>query len=105
MLIEDLVEKPHPEQAPSNLAIAGTYVLTPAIFDCIDHTAPGLNGEVQLTDALRLLRKREEIYGWRFEGKTVRHRGHAGLAEDPMRARLGQSHLRPRARVSIWSNC
>jgi UTP--glucose-1-phosphate uridylyltransferase len=69
VLIDDLVEKPHPELAPSNLAIAGTYVLTPAIFDCIDHTTPGLNGEVQLTDALRLLRKREEIYGWRFEGK------------------------------------
>jgi UTP--glucose-1-phosphate uridylyltransferase len=43
--------------------------LTPAIFDCIDHTPSGLNGEVQLTDALRLLRKREEIYGWLFEGK------------------------------------
>jgi UTP--glucose-1-phosphate uridylyltransferase len=69
ILIDDLVEKPHPDLAPSNLAIAGTYILTPAIFDCIDQTPSGLNGEVQLTDALRLLRRREEIYGWRFEGK------------------------------------
>jgi UTP--glucose-1-phosphate uridylyltransferase len=68
-LIDELVEKPLPELAPSNLAIAGTYVLTPEIFDCIERTPPGLNGEVQLTDALRLLRKKEDIYGWRFEGK------------------------------------
>ncbi|HSV42369.1 MAG TPA: sugar phosphate nucleotidyltransferase, partial [Methanomassiliicoccales archaeon] len=68
-LIDELVEKPLPELAPSNLAIAGTYVLTPAIFECIERTPPGLNGEIQLTDALRLLRKKEEIYGWRFEGK------------------------------------
>jgi len=68
-LIDELVEKPLPELAPSNLAIAGTYLLTPAIFECIERTPPGLNGEVQLTDALRLLRKKEEIYGWRFEGK------------------------------------
>jgi UTP--glucose-1-phosphate uridylyltransferase len=68
-LIDDLVEKPLPELAPSNLAIAGTYVLTPEIFDCIERTPPGLNGEVQLTDALRLLRKQQDIYGWRFEGK------------------------------------
>jgi UTP--glucose-1-phosphate uridylyltransferase len=68
-LIEDLVEKPLPELAPSNLAIAGTYLLTPEIFECIERTPPGLNGEIQLTDALRLLRKKQDIYGWRFEGK------------------------------------
>jgi len=67
--IDDLVEKPLPELAPSNMAIAGTYLLTPAIFDCLERTPPGLNGEVQLTDALRLLSKQEDIYGWRFEGK------------------------------------
>lgn len=67
--IDDLVEKPLPELAPSNMAIAGTYLLTPAIFDCLERTPPGLNGEIQLTDALRLLRKQEDIYGWRFEGK------------------------------------
>ncbi|MEM0449416.1 MAG: UTP--glucose-1-phosphate uridylyltransferase GalU [Methanomassiliicoccales archaeon] len=68
MEISDLVEKPSLEQAPSNIAIAGTYILTPSIFDCISRTEPGLNGEVQLTDALRLLLNREKIYGLMIEG-------------------------------------
>ncbi|MFA5313971.1 MAG: UTP--glucose-1-phosphate uridylyltransferase GalU [Methanomassiliicoccales archaeon] len=68
-LLDDLVEKPSPDQAPSNLAIAGTYLLTPDIFEAIEMTPPGLNGEIQLTDALKILLKKEDIYGWRFEGK------------------------------------
>jgi UTP--glucose-1-phosphate uridylyltransferase len=67
-LIEDLVEKPKPEKAPSNMGITGTYILTSGIFDCIDQTPPGTNGEIQLTDALRILRKKEKIYGYWFEG-------------------------------------
>jgi UTP--glucose-1-phosphate uridylyltransferase len=67
--INELVEKPSPENAPSNLGITGTYVLTPQIFDCIEDTVPGVNGEVQLTDALRLLRQKETIFGYRFEGR------------------------------------
>jgi UTP--glucose-1-phosphate uridylyltransferase len=53
--VRGLVEKPSPEQAPSRLAIAARYVLTPKIFECIERTVPGKGGEVQLTDALRLL--------------------------------------------------
>lgn len=53
--IEDLVEKPSPEEAPSNLAIAGRYVLSPAIFDMIRRVEPDRRGEIQLTDALRML--------------------------------------------------
>src|SRR5258706_7642543 len=53
--IRDLVEKPKPENAPSNLAITGRYVLPSAIFDCLERTKPGAGGEIQLTDALRLL--------------------------------------------------
>jgi UTP--glucose-1-phosphate uridylyltransferase len=60
--LDTLVEKPSPESAPSRLAIAARYVLTPAIFDCLDQTAPGKGGEVQLTDALRLLLNREPIH-------------------------------------------
>ena len=66
--IVDLVEKPSPEQAPSNLAVLGRYVLTPAIFDCLEQTKPGLGGEIQLTDALRLLLEREEIYALEATG-------------------------------------
>jgi len=62
--IEDLVEKPAPGQAPSNLAIAGRYLFTPIIFDAIRHTKPDKRGEVQLTDAMRVLRGR----GYRIMG-------------------------------------
>lgn len=67
--IKDLVEKPKPEDAPSDLGILGRYVLTPEIFEAIEHTNPGKNGEIQLTDALRLLRKDEMMYAYAFEGK------------------------------------
>jgi UTP--glucose-1-phosphate uridylyltransferase len=61
--LDTLVEKPSPQEAPSRFAIAARYVLTPAIFDCLDATPPGKGGEVQLTDALRLLLKREPVHG------------------------------------------
>lgn len=65
--INELVEKPPAEEAPSNLAIMGRYVLTPDIFDKIDETEPGVGGEIQLTDALQKL---DSIYGVAFQGKT-----------------------------------
>ena len=68
-LVDDFVEKPAPEDAPSNLVIAGRYVLTPEIFDCIDRTSPGKNDEIQLTDAMELLLKERAMYGLRFEGR------------------------------------
>ncbi|MGQ9582482.1 MAG: UTP--glucose-1-phosphate uridylyltransferase GalU [Thermoplasmatota archaeon] len=64
-----LVEKPGRSEAPSDLAIMGRYVLTPAIFDCLERTAPGRAGEVQLTDALHLLLERERVLGVEFEGR------------------------------------
>ena len=65
--INDLVEKPKASQAPSNLAITGRYVLTADIFDKINQTEPGFNGEVQLTDAMSKL---DELYGVKFTGKV-----------------------------------
>ena len=56
-----LVEKPAPEEAPSDLAILGSYLLTPAIFDALRRTEPGWNGEVQLTDALRIVAEEEGL--------------------------------------------
>ena len=67
-LIRDFVEKPEIDKAPSNLAIAGRYILTPDIFDHIDSTKPGINGEIQLTDAMKLLLKSKHAYGLRFNG-------------------------------------
>jgi UTP--glucose-1-phosphate uridylyltransferase len=67
-LIDDLIEKPRPEQAPSNLAIAARYALSPEIFQYIERTTPGKNGEIQLTDAMRLMLKDRAMYGCVFEG-------------------------------------
>jgi UTP--glucose-1-phosphate uridylyltransferase len=65
--VTNLVEKPAQEDAPSNMAIIGRYVLTPAIFDAIAHTQPGIGGEIQLTDALRNLR--EDVLAVIYQGK------------------------------------
>jgi len=67
--IDDMVEKPEPRKAPSNLAIIGRYILTPAIFHELARTPRGAGGEIQLTDALRRLLSKEPIYGFLFEGK------------------------------------
>jgi UTP--glucose-1-phosphate uridylyltransferase len=67
--VRSLVEKPNFADAPSNLAIVGRYVLTPAIFELLESVTPGSGGELQLTDGLRALLKKEKIYGFTFEGK------------------------------------
>jgi len=67
--VETMVEKPDPEDAPSNLAIIGRYILTPDIFDVISETAPGVGGEVQLTDALQAMAKQGKVIAYRFKGK------------------------------------
>lgn len=67
--VRNLVEKPRPEEAPSNLGIAGRYILTPDIFDCIRETKPGIGGEIQLTDALGLLLQRQKVYAYEIKGK------------------------------------
>jgi len=69
--VRDLVEKPLPSEAPSNFAIIGRYILTPEIFTALEQTKPGKGGEIQLTDALRLLMEKQPIYAYEFEG--VRH--------------------------------
>jgi len=67
--VQNLVEKPKADDAPSNLAIIGRYVLTPAIFEMLESTSLGAGGELQLTDGLKELLKKEKIYGYTFEGK------------------------------------
>ncbi len=66
--IKDMVEKPKYEDAPSDLAIIGRYILTPDIFDEIEHTQPGAGGEIQITDAMRALLKKRPFYAVRFDG-------------------------------------
>jgi UTP--glucose-1-phosphate uridylyltransferase len=64
--ILDIVEKPDPEDAPSNLAVMGRYVFTPEIFDALELVKPGKGGEIQLTDAIKLLLGTEDVYGYTF---------------------------------------
>jgi len=68
-LLEDMVEKPSPSKAPSNLGAIGRYVFTPDIFDCLKDTHAGVGGEIQLTDAIRLMRKKTDIYALCFKGE------------------------------------
>lgn len=67
--VKNLVEKPSKENAPSNVAILGRYIITPEIFDILRETEPGSGGEIQLTDALRTLGKNQPMYAYNFEGK------------------------------------
>jgi len=67
--INSLVEKPDPENAPSNMAIIGRYILTPDIFDILAKIKPGKGGEIQLTDAISVLLQKRPVYGYLFEGK------------------------------------
>ncbi|MDD2480978.1 MAG: UTP--glucose-1-phosphate uridylyltransferase GalU [Lutispora sp.] len=68
-LVNDLVEKPSIDNAPSNIAIIGRYIITPDIFEILEHIEPDSEGEIQLTDALIDLRKKQPIYAYNFEGK------------------------------------
>ncbi|MBU3099405.1 MULTISPECIES: UTP--glucose-1-phosphate uridylyltransferase GalU [Clostridium] len=67
--VNNLVEKPDVNVAPSNLAILGRYIITPEIFDILDNTSPGKGGEIQLTDALKTLISRQDMYAYVFEGR------------------------------------
>ena len=67
--VADMVEKPSPKEAPSNIAILGRYVITPQIFDILENQKPGVNGEIQLTDALKTLSQAQGMYAYEFDGK------------------------------------
>jgi len=67
--VNDMVEKPKPEDAPSNMAIIGRYILTPEIFSYLEKTPPGANGEVQITDALKALAQDRQVLAVKFKGQ------------------------------------
>ena len=68
-LLEDIVEKPSVQDAPSNLGAIGRYLFTPEIFDCLHDVVPGIGGEIQLTDAVKLLLKKQHVYAYNYLGK------------------------------------
>ena len=89
--VNDLVEKPLPEEAPSELAVIGRYLLTPRIFEMLRATKPGAGGEIQLTDGLRALLKHEPVYAYRFRG----HRYDAGDKLEYLMATVDLALQRP----------
>lgn len=96
--VQNMVEKPRLEEAPSNLAIIGRYILTPAIFEVLDRTPLGTGGELQLTDAMRLLLKQEKIYGYRYEGKRHDAGDKLGFLKATVEFALKRSELGPQFR-------
>ncbi|WP_263368044.1 UTP--glucose-1-phosphate uridylyltransferase GalU [Edaphobacter bradus] len=69
LAVKDMVEKPRPEEAPSQNAIIGRYILTPRIFEMLERITPGAGGELQLTDGIKALLQHEKVYGFSYEGK------------------------------------
>lgn len=93
--IEDIIEKPSKKEAPSDIATIGRYVFTPKIFECLEKIGPGVGGEIQLTDAIKLLLSSEPVYAYQFSGR----RYDIGTKEDWIKATielaLQRSDLQP----------
>ncbi len=92
--IEDIIEKPSLEEAPSNIGTVGRYVLTPEIFNCIKETPPGKGNEIQLTDAIRMLKEEEDVYGYTFKGKRYDAGDKAGYVKAIIDFALGREDLK-----------
>jgi UTP--glucose-1-phosphate uridylyltransferase len=92
--VKDLVEKPKMEEAPSNIAILGRYIITPKIFDIIENTKPGKGGEIQLTDALKVLMRNEAMYAYSFEGRRYDVGDKLGFLEATVEYALKREELR-----------
>lgn len=93
--IKDLIEKPALAKAPSELAILGRYIITPAIFEILENTSPGKGGEIQLTDALKSLLAEEAVYGYDFEGKRYDVGNKMGFLKTTVELALAREDLGP----------
>ncbi|MGB3392009.1 MAG: UTP--glucose-1-phosphate uridylyltransferase GalU [Stenotrophomonas sp.] len=96
--ITQIVEKPKPEEAPSDLAVVGRYVLSPKIFELLEATGAGAGGEIQLTDAIARLLESEPVDAYRFEGTRFDCGTHLGLVEATIRFALENEKLAAPAR-------
>lgn len=92
--VKDLVEKPNTEEAPSNVAILGRYIITPEIFNILENTKPGKGGEIQLTDALKTLIGTEAMYAYNFEGKRYDVGDKLGFLQATIEFALKKDELR-----------
>ncbi len=92
--VRNLIEKPAVDEAPSNIAILGRYIISPAIFDILENTAPGSGGEIQLTDALRELALKEKMYAYAFSGRRYDVGDKQGFLEATVEFALRRAELR-----------
>ena len=88
-----VVEKPPVDEAPSNLAITGPYVLTPAVFDALERAKPGAGGEVQLTDAIAAVARQEPVFAYRYEGRRYDCGTPLGLLKASVEAALTREDI------------
>ena len=94
--VKDLVEKPAVDEAPSNVAILGRYIITPQIFEILENTEPGKGGEIQLTDALKTLISQEAMYAYNFEGRRYEVGDKLGFLQATIEFALKKEELRDR---------
>ncbi len=92
--VKDMIEKPEKEQAPSNIAILGRYIISPHIFEHLESVQPGKNGEIQLTDALKSLMECEAMYAFEFEGKRYDVGNKLGFLEATVEFALKREELK-----------
>ena len=92
--VNNLVEKPHKHDAPSNIAILGRYIITPKIFEVLENTKSGVGGEIQLTDGLKELCNIEEVYAYIFEGRRYDVGNKIGFLEATVDYALKRDDLR-----------
>ena len=91
--IQDIIEKPTPDSAPSNMGAVGRYIFVPEIFDCLKRTSPGVGNEIQLTDAIRLLLQEQPVYAYKFKGKRYDTGDKLGYIETIIEYALKDPHL------------
>lgn len=92
--VKDMIEKPSIDEAPSNIAILGRYIITPEIFSILENQEPGKGGEIQLTDALQTLGQREAIYAYNFEGRRYDVGDKIGFLEATIDFALKRDNIR-----------
>ena len=92
--VKNLIEKPAVEEAPSNVAILGRYIITPKIFEILENTKPGKGGEIQLTDALKTLVENEAMYAYNFDGRRYDVGDKLGFLQATVEMALKREELR-----------
>jgi UTP--glucose-1-phosphate uridylyltransferase len=101
--LKGMVEKPPADEAPSNLAVIGRYILPPEIFGCLENVAPDANGEIQLTDGIRLLMDQMPVYAYEFEGKRFDAGDKLGFLQATVEYALDRSDIGPAFRDYLRS--